>query len=76
MEVDEQIKNLIAEKAGVPADVLRGDSVEELAEHASAIADFLAPPSAPIVASDGYGMTELRQPPSSDWLRDAIFDQL
>ena len=72
METDETIKSLIAEKAGVPAEVLRGDTVEDMAAHAEALASFLAPPSAPYVASDGRGMTEIREPRPTDWLGDAI----
>lgn len=73
MENDETIKNLIASQRGVPAEVLRGDTVEELTAHADALAAYMKPPSAPFVESDGYGaFGGYRERPSDDWLGDAF----
>lgn len=46
-------KREIAETTGVPADVLRGNTREEIEAHAQALQSAFAKPSAPIVGSDG-----------------------
>lgn len=46
-------KREVAEATGVPADVLRGSTKEDIEEHASVLQKAFAKPSAPIVGSDG-----------------------
>lgn len=42
----------VAQETGVPADILRGESKEEMLSHAASIKDHLVP-SAPMIGSDG-----------------------
>lgn len=46
-------KREIASAAGVPADVLRGNTREEIEAHAQALQAAFEKPSAPVVGSDG-----------------------
>lgn len=46
-------KDEVAEVTGVPANLLRGSTKEEIEAHAKEIAAVIAPPSAPVVESDG-----------------------
>ena len=62
----EQIRELtekIAKETGVPADLLRGNTEEELTAHAEAPKGYIDKPSAPFVGSDGFaaGNNEQRQ---------------
>ena len=63
-------KKSIAAETGVPADVLRGTTEEDIRAHAEALAPHFKEHSAPVV--DGEG----KQPPvsgeDSDWLRTAF----
>lgn len=43
----------IAEAKGVPANLLRGTTKEELEAHAEELAAFVIPPAAPVVSGDG-----------------------
>lgn len=70
----EQTRALIAkvsEETGVPAEVLRGGTEEELRAHADSLKNLIEKPSAPYIGSDGFaaGKPEQRE---TDWLRAAI----
>lgn len=50
----DKIRNDVAQEAGVPADLLRGSTKDELAAHASALAEALkARPSVPVIPTQG-----------------------
>ena len=50
----DKIRNDVAKEAGVPADLLRGSTKDELAAHASALAEALkARPSVPVIPTQG-----------------------
>lgn len=50
----DKIRNDVAKEAGVPADLLRGSTKDELATHASALAEALkARPSVPVIPTQG-----------------------
>ncbi len=50
----DKIRNDVAKEAGVPADLLRGSTKEELAAHAAALAEVLkAHPSVPVIPTQG-----------------------
>lgn len=50
----DKIRNDVAKEAGVPADLLRGSTKDELAAHASALAAALkAQPSVPVIPTQG-----------------------
>lgn len=64
----------VAEEVGVPADVLRGTTEEELRAHAESLKAYIGKPSAPYVGSDGFAAGK-EQRKDSDWLRTAITNQ-
>lgn len=50
----DKIRNDVAQEAGVPADLLRGSTKDELTAHASALAEALkARPSVPVIPTQG-----------------------
>ena len=50
----DKIRNDVAQEAGVPADLLRGSTKDELTTHASALAEALkARPSVPVIPTQG-----------------------
>lgn len=50
----DKIRNDVAKEVGVPADLLRGSTKDELAAHASALAEALkARPSVPVIPTQG-----------------------
>lgn len=50
----DKIRNEVAQEVGVPADLLRGSTKDELAAHASALAEALkARPSVPVIPTQG-----------------------
>lgn len=50
----DKIRNDVAQEAGVPAGLLRGSTKDELAAHASALAEALkAQPSVPVIPTQG-----------------------
>ena len=50
----DKIRNDVAQEAGVPADLLRGSTKDELAAHAAALAEALqARPSVPVIPTQG-----------------------
>lgn len=50
----DKIRNDVAQEVGVPADLLRGSTKDELAAHASALAEALkARPSVPVIPTQG-----------------------
>ena len=50
----DKIRNDVAQEAGVPADLLRGATKDELAAHAAALAEALkARPSVPVIPTQG-----------------------
>jgi len=50
----EKIRNDVAQEAGVPADLLRGSTKDELTAHAAALAEALqARPSVPVIPTQG-----------------------
>lgn len=50
----DKIRNDVAKEAGVPADLLRGSTKDELTAHASALAEALqARPSVPVIPTQG-----------------------
>lgn len=50
----DKIRNDVAQEAGVPADLLRGATKDELAAHAAALAEALkAQPSVPVIPTQG-----------------------
>lgn len=50
----DKIRNDVAQEAGVPADLLRGSTKDELTAHASALAEALkAHPSVPVIPTQG-----------------------
>ena len=55
-------KHEIAETTGVPADVLRGDTREELESHAQVLQATFAKPTAPIIGGDGKFSTPKTAP--------------
>ncbi|MDO5535376.1 MAG: hypothetical protein Q4F65_12085 [Propionibacteriaceae bacterium] len=66
----------LAADSGVPAELLRGSTVEELAEHASALKEAFAqastsntPPAGVVVAGENSGGTPLQE---ADWLRKQL----
>ena len=70
----EQIRQLakqVSEETGVPADVLRGGTEEELRAHAESLKSLIGKPSAPFVGSDGFAASKEEQQ-DTDWLRTAI----
>lgn len=74
MEAKEQLQDLkskVSEESGVPAELLRGSTEEDLTAHAEALKPYIEKPSAPYVGSDGFAADSTEQK-SSDWLRDAI----
>lgn len=57
LQAKEQLRDLVskvAEESGVPAELLRGTTEEELAAHAEALKAYIEKPSAPYVGSDGF----------------------
>lgn len=76
-EQKEHVRELaakVAEETGVPADVLRGATEEELRAHAESLKAYIGKPSAPYVGSDGFAAGK-EQRKDSDWLRTAITNQ-
>lgn len=65
-----------AKATGVPEDVLANLSAEsegELMEKAESMKGYFAPPSAPVVGSDGFAAATAEQAESAnDWLRSTI----
>lgn len=50
----DKIRNDVAQEAGVPADLLRGSTKDELTAHAAALAEALkARPSVPVIPTQG-----------------------
>lgn len=49
-----EIARKVSEETGVPADVLRGTTEEELKAHAESLKSYFAKPSAPFIGSDGF----------------------
>lgn len=49
-----ELVNKVSEESGVPAELLRGTTEEELAAHAEALKAYIEKPSAPYVGSDGF----------------------
>lgn len=66
----EQVKK-VSEETGVPAELLRGTSEEELKAHAEALKAYIGKPSAPFVGSDGFAAGAAKAE-ETDWLRAAI----
>ena len=61
----------VADESGIPADVLRGDTLEELKAHAEALKPYFEKPSAPYVSSDGFAANKAAES-NVDWLREAL----
>lgn len=74
MQTKEHLRDLVnkvSEESGVPAELLRGTTEEELTAHAEALKTYIEKPSTPYVGSDGFAAEKTEQK-SADWLRDAI----
>lgn len=59
-------KQEIAEAKGVPANLLRGTTKEELEAHAEELAAFVAPPAAPVVSGDGNQPGDSKENPYAE----------
>lgn len=70
-ELLRELAEKVSEETGVPANVLRGTSEEELRSHAESLKSLIVTPSAPYVGSDGFAAS-IEQPKDSDWLRTAL----
>lgn len=66
-----QLAKMVSDETGVPADVLRGGTEEELRAHAESLKSLIDKPSAPFVGSDGFAASKEQQQ-DTDWLRTAI----
>lgn len=60
----------VSEASGVPADVLRGSTKEELEAHAEAMKPYFEKEAAPVV--DAGEPSDDESGTTGDWLRDAI----
>ncbi len=57
LQAKEQLRDLVnkvSEESGIPAELLRGTTEEELTAHAEALKTYIEKPSAPFVGSDGF----------------------
>lgn len=61
----------VSRETGVPAELLRGSTKEEMEAHAESIKPYIARPTAPVVAGDG-SQPEPPEGGSGDWLRDVL----
>lgn len=60
IEADQQCaqwRSQVSEETGVPAELLRGNTLEELQAHGEALKDFVRKPSAPILPKQGDAPT-------------------
>lgn len=61
----------VSEETGVPAEVLRGGTEEEMRAHAESLKAYIGKPSAPYVGSDGFA-AEVTESNDGDWLRAVL----
>ncbi|NMM99334.1 helicase [Bifidobacterium olomucense] len=65
-------RSQVAEESGLPSNLIVGDSLEAMQQHAKAINEYIAEKTKPVVNAPGEGK-QPSQPPtgsSGDWLRD------
>ena len=70
-ELVRELARKVSEETGVPADVLRGTTEEELMAHAESLKSLIGKPSAPFVSSDGFAASKEQQK-DPDWLRTVL----
>lgn len=74
----EQLRELakkVSEETGVPAEVLRGTTEEELMAHAESLKSYLDKPSAPYIGSDGFASAKDKRGQSTAQKFADVFDE-
>lgn len=67
-----ELLDKVSKETGVPADLLKGETEEELAESAKQIAEFAKANEPGIPKDKGGAAAKRKQANEDDWLRDAL----